>query len=63
MVQCHKLKSISCQQLVGVPNIVRFGQGRTIPLDGMLFGYTLREPIGVVGAVIPCALHAVPQQA
>ena len=31
--------------------------GRTIPLDGMMFGYTLREPIGVVGAVIPCALH------
>lgn len=36
--------------------------GRTIPLDGMLFGYTLREPIGVVGAVIPCAFSTSPQQ-
>ena len=27
--------------------------GKTIPLDGAMFGYTLREPIGVVAAVIP----------
>ncbi len=27
--------------------------GKTIPVDGPMFGYTLREPIGVVAAVIP----------
>lgn len=27
--------------------------GNTIPVDGMMFGYTLKEPVGVVGAVIP----------
>ncbi len=27
--------------------------GKTIPLDGPYWGYTLHEPIGVVGAIIP----------
>src|SRR5690606_2813048 len=28
-------------------------QGSTIPVRGHLFNYTLREPVGVVGAIIP----------
>jgi aldehyde dehydrogenase (NAD+) len=28
-------------------------QGKTIPLDGDFFAYTTREPIGVVGQIIP----------
>lgn len=27
--------------------------GKTIPLDGEVFGYTLHEPIGVVAAIVP----------
>jgi aldehyde dehydrogenase (NAD+) len=27
--------------------------GRTIPVDGPFFTYTLREPVGVVGAIVP----------
>ena len=27
--------------------------GKTIPIDGPFFGYTLHEPIGVVGAIVP----------
>ncbi|MFQ5670516.1 MAG: aldehyde dehydrogenase family protein [Acidobacteriota bacterium] len=28
-------------------------QGETIPVSGDLFNYTLREPVGVVGAIVP----------
>ena len=63
MVQRYKLKRISYQQNKLVCLTLLFLlTGRTIPLDGMLFGYTLREPIGVVGAVIPCAFSTSPQQ-
>mmetsp|Transcript_8497 Transcript_8497/g.25483 ORF Transcript_8497/g.25483 Transcript_8497/m.25483 type:complete len:487 (+) Transcript_8497:985-2445(+) len=27
--------------------------GKTVPIDGPMFGYTLREPIGVVAAIVP----------
>lgn len=27
--------------------------GKTIPVDGDFFAYTLHEPVGVVGAIIP----------
>jgi acyl-CoA reductase-like NAD-dependent aldehyde dehydrogenase len=32
---------------------VRKIHGETIPVDGPYFNYTLREPIGVVGAIVP----------
>src|SRR5688572_32343690 len=32
---------------------VRKTYGDTIPVDGPYFNYTLREPIGVVGAIVP----------
>ena len=28
-------------------------QGETIPVDGPFFNYTLREPLGVIGAIVP----------
>lgn len=28
-------------------------QGKTIPVDGNFFAYTLMEPVGVVGQIIP----------
>ena len=32
---------------------VRKIYGETIPVDGPFFNYTLREPVGVVGAIVP----------
>ncbi len=32
---------------------VRRIYGKTIPVDGPYFNYTLREPVGVVGAIVP----------
>ena len=32
---------------------VRRIYGQTIPVDGSYFNYTLREPVGVVGAIVP----------
>jgi acyl-CoA reductase-like NAD-dependent aldehyde dehydrogenase len=32
---------------------VRKHYGETIPVDGNFFNYTLREPVGVVGAIVP----------
>jgi acyl-CoA reductase-like NAD-dependent aldehyde dehydrogenase len=32
---------------------VRKQYGETIPVDGQLLNYTLREPVGVVGAIVP----------
>src|SRR5690349_5990051 len=32
---------------------VRKQYGETIPVDGPFFNYTLREPVGVVGAIVP----------
>jgi acyl-CoA reductase-like NAD-dependent aldehyde dehydrogenase len=32
---------------------VRKQYGETIPVDGNFFNYTLREPVGVVGAIVP----------
>jgi aldehyde dehydrogenase (NAD+) len=32
---------------------VRKIHGETIPVDGPFFNYTLREPVGVVGAIVP----------
>src|SRR5690348_7144388 len=32
---------------------VRKQYGETIPVDGPYFNYTLREPVGVVGAIVP----------
>ena len=32
---------------------VRKIYGETIPVDGPYFNYTLREPVGVVGAIVP----------
>jgi aldehyde dehydrogenase (NAD+) len=32
---------------------VRKIYGETIPVDGAFFNYTLREPVGVVGAIVP----------
>ena len=32
---------------------VRRIYGQTIPVDGPYFNYTLREPVGVVGAIVP----------
>ena len=34
---------------------VRKIYGETIPVDGPYFNYTLREPVGVVGAIVPSA--------
>jgi len=32
---------------------VRKQYGETIPVDGPFLNYTLREPVGVVGAIVP----------
>lgn len=45
---CRSLQSIQAL-FAGADKIC----GKTIPLDGDVFGFTLHEPIGVVAAIVP----------
>ena len=57
---CGKTISDSKGDLAGVVKTLRYYagwadkvEGRTIPVDGNFLSYTLRQPVGVVGQIIP----------
>ena len=59
-LNCGKTIGDSAADLEGVVNTLRYYagwadkvEGRTVPVRGGYFSYTLREPVGVVGQIIP----------
>ncbi len=59
-LNCGKTISDSKGDMAGVANTLRYYagwadkiEGRTIPVRGSFLSYTLRQPVGVVGQIIP----------
>ena len=59
-LNCGKTISDSKGDMAGVSNTLRYYagwadkvEGRTVPVRGNFFSYTLRQPVGVVGQIIP----------
>ena len=59
-LNCGKTISDSKGDMVGVANTLRYYggwadkvEGRTVPVRGNFLSYTLRQPVGVVGQIIP----------
>jgi aldehyde dehydrogenase (NAD+) len=59
-LNCGKTINDSKGDMAGVRNTLRYYagwadkvEGRTIPVRGNFFSYTLRQPVGVVGQIIP----------
>jgi aldehyde dehydrogenase (NAD+) len=59
-LNCGKTINDSRGDMQGVANTLRYYagwadkiEGRTVPIKGNFFSYTLRQPVGVVGQIIP----------
>jgi aldehyde dehydrogenase (NAD+) len=59
-LNCGKTINDSNGDMAGVANTLRYYagwadkiEGRTVPVRGNFFSYTLRQPVGVVGQIIP----------